>query len=87
MVDAFIEKIQQIPSHVNLTISENATGVWTITGKAIAASQRPGGSGNAAGGLAGGGLIQGGSGRPRADDIHAMLSHGEYVVQAPAVAK
>jgi hypothetical protein len=86
-VDGFIKKLDQIPKNVSVTLHESATGQWTITGGAVSASQGAGGSGNAAGGLAGGGLVAGGSGHPRADDIHAMLSHGEYVVQAPAVGK
>jgi len=88
LVDAFIKKIGQIPSHVNLSLTETASGTWSISGSAAAGTAEATGAGNAR--LtqhASGGLILGGSGRPRADDIHAMLSHGEYVVQAPAVNK
>ena len=70
------------PYHV--TIHESGTGLFTITGPGILKSQGVGGSGNAAGGLAAGGLIRMGSG-PTADDVHAMVSRGEYVQRAAAV--
>jgi len=76
--------IQNLPSHKTITITEKGTGLFTITGPGIAASQGPGGSGNAAGGLAGGGFIAMGSG-PTADDVPAMLSRGEVVVPANMV--
>jgi hypothetical protein len=87
-VDNFITSIGKIPKQVSLQITENATGTVSITAPGTAAVQ--GGGREVApgtGGLAGGGLITGGSGHPRADDIHAMLSHGEYVVSAGAVSK
>jgi len=90
MVDNFITSIGKIPSSVNLQITENATGTWSVNEAVVAANPKnqslPGGSPGGVG-AAGGGLITGGSGHPRADDIHAMVSHGEYVVQASAVDK
>ena len=88
LVDAFIKKIQQIPSHVSLTLTETATGTWSVTGSASQGTAEATGPGGAR--LvqsAGGGLITTGSHVPRADDVPALLSHGEYVVQAAAVAK
>src|SRR6185437_14946821 len=67
-------------------IHMNGQGLYTISGSVIAASQGKGGSGNAAGGLAAGGFIRLGSG-PTADDVPAMLSHGEFVHKAKAVSK
>ena len=61
------------------------TGLYTITGSAVAKSQGKGGSGNAAGGLAAGGYISAGTG-PTADDVPIMASKGELVVPAHMVA-
>jgi hypothetical protein len=84
LVDQFIKSIQNIPSSKTVSIIETATGTITIN----EATQTATASGTTAT-LHGatGGMVYGGSGHPRADDIHAMLSHGEYVVQAPAVHK
>jgi hypothetical protein len=59
-------------------IHMNGQGLYTITGKIIAASQGKGGSGNAAGGLAAGGFISGGT--PGRDSVFAALMPGEVVV-------
>jgi hypothetical protein len=86
LVDGFIRSIQNIPSSKTVSIIETASGTITINeATQTATTQGPGGNASFHG--AGGGPVYGGSGRPRADDIHAMLSHREYVVQAPAVHK
>ncbi|MGH3192791.1 MAG: hypothetical protein ACRDOL_37185 [Streptosporangiaceae bacterium] len=89
LVDAFIKKIGQIPAHVALSLTETATGTWSITGGSAAAGTEEasvaGGGGARLVQRAGGGLVSGGSRIPRADDIHARLSHNEYVVQSDAV--
>jgi hypothetical protein len=86
LVDGFIRSIQNIPSSKTVSIIETASGTITINeATQTATTQGPGGNASFHG--ASGGPVYGGSGRPRADDIHAMLSHGEYVVQAPAVHK
>jgi len=59
-------------------IHMNGQGLYTITGSIIAASQGKGGSGNAAGGLARGGFITGGT--PGRDSVFAALMPGEVVV-------
>lgn len=69
----------------DIKIHMDGSGLYTVTGSAIAASQGKGGSGNAAGGLAFGGYIDKGTSVPKADDVAAWLSRGEYVVQADAV--
>jgi len=67
-------------------LTETATGTWSVSGQMlITTSGTVATTGRTA--AAGGGLIEGGSGMPRADDIPATLSHGEYVVQAGAVSK
>ena len=68
----------------SISIHMNGQGLYTISGSVIAASQGKGGSGNAAGGLAEGGLIRLGSG-PTADDVAAMLSRNEFVQPSKAV--
>ena len=88
LVDAFIKKIAQIPTHVNLSITESATGTWSITGNASAGTAEAhvtGAGGRTITQHASGGLIDQGSHIPRADDVHARLSRGEYVVQSDAV--
>jgi hypothetical protein len=86
LVDQFTKSIQNIPSSKSVSITETATGTITINESQGTATTQ-GSGGNASFHGAGGGMVYGGSGHPRADDIHAMLSHGEYVVQAPAVSK
>jgi hypothetical protein len=86
LVDGFIKSIQDIPSSKTVSIIETASGTITIN-ETTGTATTQGAGGNASFHGAGGGPVYGGSGRPRADDIHAMLSHGEYVVQAPAVHK
>jgi hypothetical protein len=84
LVDTFIKSIQNIPSSKTVSIIETATGTITIN-EATQTATTSGTTATLHG--ATGGLVYGGSGHPKADDIHAMLSHGEYVVQAPAVHK
>jgi hypothetical protein len=67
-----------------VVIREKGTGLFTITGPGIKASQGKGGSGNAAGGLAYGGYIDVGAG-PVADDVLVRVSRGELVVPANMV--
>ena len=87
-VDNFVTSLGKIPKQVELQIIEQATGTISITGTAASsAAQQSMAAMLSPTGHAGGGLVKGGSGRPRADDIPALLSHGEYVVSAGAVAK
>lgn len=79
MVDGFITKIGKIPSSTKWTLDETATGTWTESEVASSINL------HATRSAADGGLIRGGSGRPKADDIIARLSDNEYVVQADAV--
>lgn len=72
-------------SPYSAVLHESGTGLFTITGSLIQQSQGPGGSGNAAGGLASGAYITAGSG-PTADDVLAFVSKGELVVPAHIVA-
>ena len=69
-------------------IPKNVSSTITITEDLIGAT----GAGAASGSgsrvhSASGGQVRGGSGRPRADDIPAMLSDKEWVIQTPAVEK
>ena len=84
LVDGFIKAIGNIPSSKTVSIIETATGTITINEATQTATVS--GTGSTLHGATGG-MVYGGSGHPKADDIHAMLSHGEYVVQAPAVHK
>jgi predicted nucleic acid-binding Zn-ribbon protein len=92
-VDAYIKKIAAIPSSKALTLTESASGTWSMsellsTGAAnvsgLPGAKPVAGSASVAG-LATGGLVGEGSKIPRADDVDARLSRGEYVVQADAV--
>jgi hypothetical protein len=88
-VDGFIGKIGAIPSNTNWTLTEHATGTWSEQ-QIWSATHLPGS--NNGGGLgvltnAGGGLVLGGSGMPKADDIPSLLSNREFVVQTAAVDK
>jgi hypothetical protein len=85
-VDGFIGKLAQIPSSTTVNLYERATGVWTIQ-EALTGTAGIGGILPTPTGHATGGFIRGGSGIPRADDIPALLSDKEYVIQAPAVEK
>jgi hypothetical protein len=85
-----VQKVAQAESD----IPKNVTSTITITEqlKQAFANANPKNQslpGNTPGsvGAATGGLIRGGSGRPRADDIVARLSDNEYVIQEPAVRK
>src|SRR5581483_2780665 len=90
LVDQYIKSIENIPASKALQLTETATGTWSVNETVVAANPKnqslPGGSPGGVG-AAGGGLVTGGSRMPRADDIPARLSHGEYVVQASAVDK
>jgi hypothetical protein len=87
--------LNSIPTNVRISLSETATGTWSeselmSTGSAniqgLPGALPVAGSGQAVvRGLAGGGMVMGGSGRPTADDIPSLLSAGEYVVNAGAV--
>jgi hypothetical protein len=79
-VQQLTNQILGIPSKT-ISIQMNGQGQYTITGSVIAASQGAGGSGNAAGGLAYGGLITAGT-TPTADDVLIRASKGETVVSA-----
>ena len=67
--------------HAKPTVDMNGHGQYTITGPMISKSQGRGGSGNAAGGLAMGGLVTQGTG-PTSDDVIARVSKGELVIPA-----
>ena len=82
-IAAMISKVLGIPAKAALQIVMTGTGLYTITGKAVSASQGAGGSGNAAGGLARGGFIRGGT--PGKDSVLGMLMPGEVVVPVPMV--
>jgi hypothetical protein len=83
-----ISQMEKIPLKEAIQITLNAEGKYTVTGTESAPlTNVPGTNIGPTVTKASGGLITGGSGRGRADDIHAMLSHGEYVVQAGAVSK
>jgi hypothetical protein len=84
-VDNFVTSVGKIPASVNLQITEQATGTWSVVSEGL--TNLPGTNVGPTVAKAGGGLVSGGSRLPRADDIHAMLSHGEYVVQSSAVDK
>ncbi|MGH3203516.1 MAG: hypothetical protein ACRDP5_15895, partial [Streptosporangiaceae bacterium] len=71
----------RIPAHVQSTITISEILAGAVVG---------GGTTPSTGGMritqrAKGGQIRGGSGRPGADDIPALLSRDEYVISAPAV--
>jgi len=76
--------ITNVPASKALSLTEAATGTWSIQ-EALTKTSGKGGILPTPSGQAAGGLIAGGSGRPKADDIPALLSHNEYVVQADAV--
>lgn len=82
---AFVRSLQTSINALHgktVTIHMNGQGLYTITGSAIAKSQGPGGSGNAAGGLATGGRITG-PGGPTADKAGLYaLSNDEWVIRA-----
>lgn len=93
MVNAYTKAIQGIPAEKALKLTETASGTWSISQAAAAVEAAnptnqslPGGYPGGVG-AAEGGLITSGSRISRADDVNARLSHGEYVVQAPAVSK
>ena len=84
-----IAQIEKIPLKEAIQIVLNAEGQYTVSGS-TALTNLPGtnvGPTVAPVSSAAGGLITGGSGHPTADDIPAMLSHGEYVVNAAAASK
>lgn len=83
LVDGFITSIGNIPSSKQVTLSETATGTWSVQQAQSAIERGPGSA--LVPGHAYGGLIQGGSGNPRADDVLIRASHNEYMVQADAV--
>lgn len=81
-----IAEQDKIPLKEAIQIVLNAEGQYNITDTTVVGGgSTPSSGGQRITNQAYGGLITGGSGQPRADDVHAMLSHGEYVVQAPAV--
>jgi hypothetical protein len=90
-----ISQMEKIPLKEAIQIVLSAEGQYTVSGTAVAPVAVNGGLTNVPGtnlgpvvaGHAGGGLVTGGSRQPRADDIPAMLSHGEYVVNAGAASK
>ena len=86
LVNDLSAAIRSLPSKT-VQIHMDGTGLYTITGSVIAASQGKGGSGNAAGGLAAGGRITG-PGGPRSDTAGLFaLSHGEWVIRADSAAR
>jgi hypothetical protein len=86
LVNDLTGAITSIPASKNVDLNETATGTWSIQ-EALTGTTGVGGILPTPTGGATGGLITGGSGLPRADDIPALLSHKEYVIQAPAVEK
>jgi hypothetical protein len=86
LVNGLTTSITSIPASKNVALTETATGTWSIQ-EALTGTTGVGGILPTPTGGATGGLITGGSGLPRADDIPALLSHKEYVIQAPAVEK
>jgi hypothetical protein len=78
-VDNLKAAMERLPTRVDITVNTNYTSSGVpgpYSGKPV-----PYGGGSAYGGFVGG---YGGS---RADDVPAMLSSGEFVIQAPAVSR
>lgn len=84
-IAAMITKITGIPKDVAIQIVMRGTGDFTITGAAVKASQGPGGSGNAAGGLARGGMVYAKGVVANKDAIPIMAKLGEVVVPTEMV--
>jgi hypothetical protein len=93
-IATMIAQIEKIPLKEAIQIVLNAEGSYTVSGvtgitdtAAGSTAEQSMASTLAPTGHASGGVVRGGSGLPRADDIPALLSHGEYVVNAGAVSK
>jgi hypothetical protein len=87
LVDALTKSIGKIPASKNINLHETATGTWTVSQQQ--AFQNPSGKGTTpvvgVNGYAAGGPVEAGSSAPKADDVLARVSRGEYVVQTDAV--
>jgi hypothetical protein len=83
-VDGLGTSVKNLPDSKTIKITMDGSGLYTITGSVIAASQGKGGSGNAAGGLAAGGFITGGI--PGRDSVLIRAMPGELVVPVHLVA-
>jgi hypothetical protein len=92
LVDELTTSIEKIPHSELIKILMSGSGSYSIS-EGVTAGNVPETSAGVTANAgvytrkASGGLVRGGSGRPRADDIPALLSHDEFVVQAPAVHK
>ncbi|MGH3254809.1 MAG: hypothetical protein ACRDOU_05265, partial [Streptosporangiaceae bacterium] len=71
----------RIPAHVTSTITIQEI----LAGAVVGGGKTPSTGGMRVTQRAKGGPVRGGSGRPGADDIPALLSDDEYVISAPAV--
>ena len=93
-VDGFIAKIAAIPKSTSWSLTEKASGTWSVSElmnsgvaniAALPGAQKVDTGAATVPGLAGGGMVHGGSGRSGADDIPALLSNREYVMPTAAV--